>query len=55
MVPVEELHAGEYVFDGLMKLTNTNNDKSYRIGDKIKIKVLRADVSSGKVDFGLAE
>jgi ribonuclease R len=55
MVPVEELPAGEYVFDGSMKLTNTNNDKSYRIGDKIKIKVLRADVSSGKVDFGLAE
>ena len=53
MVAIEELPAGEYSYDGSMKLMNTVTNQSYRVGDKIKIKVLRADVSSGKVDFSI--
>ena len=55
MVAVEELPSGEYVYDGSMKLTNNVTQQAFRVGNKIKIKVARADVSSGKVDFSLAE
>ncbi len=54
MVAVEELPAGEYNYDGSMKLTDAVSDTSYKVGDKVKINVIRADVSSGKVDFALA-
>lgn len=54
LVAIEELPSGDYSFDGSMKLTDSFTKKAYSIGEKIKIKVLRADVSSGRVDFGIA-
>lgn len=53
LVRIEELSEGEYSFDGYASLKNMNTGESYRIGDSIKVKVLDANVSSGKVDFAL--
>ena len=55
LVAIEALPAGEYNYDGAIKLTNNITNASYRVGDKVRIKVLKAIVSSGRVDFGLAD
>lgn len=55
LVPIDQLPSGEYSYDGAIKLTNTLTNATFRVGDKIRIKVLKAVVSSGKVDFGIAE
>ncbi len=52
-VAIEELPEGEYNFDGSMKLTSATGNDSYCVGDKVKIKVAKANVSSGKIDFSL--
>lgn len=54
LVRTADLPQGEYVYDGSMKLTNNNTGVSYRIGEKVKISVAKANVSAGKVDFILA-
>ena len=55
LVAIEALPAGEYNYDGAIKLTNNITNASYRVGDKVRIKVIKAVVSSGRVDFGLAD
>ncbi|NLZ46905.1 MAG: ribonuclease R [Clostridiales bacterium] len=55
LLHVEELGEGEYSYDGASSLKNMNTGMTYRVGDSIKIKVLNANVSSGKVDFGKAD
>ena len=51
LIRVEELGEGEYSYDGFASLKNMNTGETYRIGDPIRIKVLDANVNSGKVDF----
>lgn len=53
-VSVDDLPSGEYTYDGTIKLTEKNSGSSYRVGDKVKIKVAKADINSGRVDFSLA-
>lgn len=53
LVAVEELPTGEYNYDGAIKLTNKNSGVTYKVGDTITIKVAKADINSGKVDFTL--
>ena len=53
LIAVEDLPKGTYKFENSLMLTNENTNVSYKIGQDIKIKVLKADVSSGRVDFGL--
>lgn len=53
LVAIEELPTGEYNYQAPFKLTNGKTGISYKTGDDIKVKVLRAEVSSGKVDFGI--
>ena len=55
LLHVEELSDGEYSYDGSSSLKNMNTGEVYRVGESIKIKVLNANVSSGKVDFGKAD
>lgn len=55
LIRIEELPDGEYSFDGSASLKNMNTGVVYRVGDPIRIEVLDANVSSGKVDFALAE
>lgn len=51
LVSVHALPEGEYCYDGTMSLKNLNTGESWRVGDKIRIKVENADVNSGKIDF----
>ena len=37
--------------EGLMKIVNKNSGKTFSIGDAIEIKVIAADISTGKIDF----
>ena len=54
LVHIENLGEGEYFYDGSMSLKNLNTAAEYTVGDNIKIKVLDANVNSGKIDFTLA-
>lgn len=40
-----------FEFEGLMKIINKNSGETLSIGDAIDIKVIAADVSTGKIDF----
>ena len=53
-VPVQLLPAGKYEFDADKMILFTSKRK-YKLGDKVKICVLSADVSSKRVDFCLAK
>lgn len=54
LVHIENLGQGEYFYDGSSSLKNMNTGKEYKIGDALEIKVLDANVNSGKIDFILA-
>ena len=54
LVHIENLCDGEYFYDGSMSLKNLNTGTEYTVGDSIRIKVLDANVNSGKIDFTLA-
>ena len=45
---------GIYESDGMMLLKNLNTGAQYRVGDPIMVKVINANVNSGKIDFELA-
>ena len=51
LVRLDSLPAGEYTFDGVMTLLGPG--VSYRIGDGVTVRCIRADVGSGQVDFQL--
>ncbi len=53
LVRTADMPQGEYVYDGAMKLTHVGSSVSYRIGDMVRVKVAKAVVSSGQVDFVL--
>jgi len=53
LVAIEQLPQGEYNYDGAIKLTNALTNVTYRVGDTVRVKVIKAVVSSGRVDFGL--
>lgn len=54
LVRVESLSDGIFSFDGYAELKNINTGETYKVGQQVNIKVLDANVSSGKVDFILA-
>ena len=54
LIRIEDLGDGEYYYDGSMSLKNLNTGKEYTLGDSIRIKVLDANVNSGKIDFQIA-
>ena len=55
MVPVRALGDGEYSFDGMMTLRNENTGEQWRVGDKVRVKIESAEVSSGRVDLAIIE
>ncbi len=46
---------GDFQFDGKIEAKDSVSGRRFRIGDQVMIQVARADVSSGEVDFVLAE
>lgn len=55
MVRVESLPDGSYIFDGMMQLTEEWTGEGWRVGDKVRVRCVGADVSSGRVDFELTD
>jgi len=51
LVSVRSLDDGEYAYDGMMALRNENTGRSWRIGDKVRVKIASAEVNSGKIDL----
>lgn len=51
LVHIETMPDGEYYYDGGMTLKNMNTGDKYSVGDKMRVKVVNANVSAGKVDF----
>ena len=52
-IRVEELSDGQYDFLNDIELYDAYTSTRYRIGDKLKVVCVRADVNSGKIDFSL--
>ena len=56
MIPLSELADDYYVYqERLASVIGERTRKTYRLGDPIKIKVIRVDTAAGKITFGLAE
>ena len=53
LVRIESLDNGEYDYDGSMTLENHSTGQSFMVGDIVSVKVVNANVSSGKIDFEL--
>ncbi|MCI5800940.1 MAG: ribonuclease R [Oscillospiraceae bacterium] len=49
-----ELLPGAFEYDGRLEMKDALAGKAYRVGDAVRIQVVRADVSSGEVDFIIA-
>lgn len=56
MVSLEMLGDEDFIYDEKMvRLTGTRSRKRYELGDKIKVKVLSADIMLRRIDLGLAD
>ena len=54
LLHTDNMGEGMYESDGMMLLKNLNTGAQYRVGDPIMVKVINANVNSGKIDFELA-
>ena len=54
LVSIHSLGEHEYDYDGMMSIKDMNTGETWRVGDKVRIKIISADVNSGKVDLELA-
>ena len=55
LVSVDSLPNGVYEYDGTVSMKEAASGKEFRVGNKVKVKCTKADVSGGKVDFILDE
>ena len=55
LIRIENLPEGSYDTDSQIEYVNIITGERFRIGDRVKIKVLAADVSAGHIDFALVE
>lgn len=55
MVRIDDMPKGQYEYDGFISLTDALTGKRYRVGDKVRVICVKADVSGGKVDFTVKE
>lgn len=54
LLHTDNMTDGEYVCDDMVSLKNLTDGTVYRVGDPIRVKVINANVNSGKIDFALA-
>lgn len=52
-IGIPDMPAGEYDFDGMFGCTERRSGKRYRVGDKVTVKCISANVPSGRVDFAV--
>ena len=50
-VPCESFVGADFDYDGNLKLYNRRNGQTLTIGQPLRIRVVSADVASGKIDF----
>jgi len=50
-VPVDSFEGAKYRFDGLITQVDENTGNKLTIGQRLNIKVVAADVASGRIDF----
>ncbi len=50
-VPVDTFEDAEFEFDGMLTQTDVKTKKTMTIGQPLRIKVVSADVSTGRIDF----
>lgn len=55
LVHIDSITDGTYEFDGLISLSNLITGKKFMVGDEVKVVCVKADVSSGKIDFNLVD
>ena len=56
MIPMIELKDDYYVFEEeRLCLRGKRTNKTYTLGDEIRVKLLRTDVRLRRIDFGLAD
>lgn len=55
LVHTDSLGEGYYESDGMTYLKNFSTGDEYRVGDEIAVRVINANVNSGKIDFEPAE
>lgn len=52
LVHITALDDDYYIFDdALLNLVGQRRKKTYRIGDKVKVKVMKANIEAGEIDF----
>ena len=54
LVSIHSLGEHEYDYDGMMSIKDMNTGETWRVGDKVRVKITAAEVNSGKVDLELA-
>ncbi|MDD2955003.1 MAG: ribonuclease R [Oscillospiraceae bacterium] len=54
MIRRELLPGGAFEYDGKLEMKDSLSGRTYRVGDQARVKVARADVSGGEVDFIIA-
>lgn len=54
-VPMESFEGADYRFDGILTQVDANTGKKLTIGDQLRIRVVSADVASGRIDFAPAD
>ncbi len=52
MVRISEM-PGHFEYDGKIEVRDLDSGRRLRVGDQVRVKAARADVSSGEVDFAL--
>lgn len=55
LVKTSSLPKGNYEFDNVMEYKDILTGKSYKIGDKVRVKCIAVNVNSGKIDFEIVE
>lgn len=53
LVKVADLPEGEYEYDEMFTMKNVLNNTGYTIGDAVKVKCIKVDVSEGNIDFSI--
>lgn len=55
LVSTDSLPKGVYEFDGIYTMKDALSGKEFSIGNNVKVKCVKADVSSGNIDFVLSD
>ena len=55
LVHIHSLPVGEYMYDGVMSLSERFGSKSFTLAQKVRVRCVRTDVNSGNIDFALVE